>query len=281
LPFKSKMSYLEQLKTGGFDFENHLRNSALVSKGVIGEPKKTKTGTTICGLIFKDGVILGADTRATAGTIVADKNCFKIHYLAPNIQCCGAGTAADTQFMTEEMAHQLELLRLNTGRQSRVVTAVSRFCTKLHRYQGHIGAALILGGVDVAGSHLVMVSPYGNCSYLPYTTMGSGSLAAMAVFEAKYRDDLSLEDGKNLVIEAIEAGINHDLGSGSNVDICVITTKGTEMFRNIKTENKKDFARPQPYEFPVGTTEIMREYKFPKVDKIEIEENREGKMLIE
>ena len=88
---------------------------------------------------------MGADTRATAGTIVADKNCFKIHYLAPNIQCCGAGTAADTQFMTginlhlqiliglEEMAHQLELLRLNTGRQSRVVTAVTRFCTKLHR----------------------------------------------------------------------------------------------------------------------------------------------------
>jgi 20S proteasome subunit beta 2 len=42
--------------------------------------------------------------------------------------------------------------------------------------------------------------------------MGSGSLAAIAVFEAKYKDDLNLEEGRNLVIEAIEAGINHDLG---------------------------------------------------------------------
>ena len=60
-------------------------------------PKLTKTGTTIAGVIFKDGVILGADTRATAGTIVADKNCDKIHHISSNIQCCGAGTAADTE----------------------------------------------------------------------------------------------------------------------------------------------------------------------------------------
>lgn len=46
---------------------------------------------------LQDGVVLGADTRSTAGTTVADKNCEKIHYIAPNIYCCGAGTAADTE----------------------------------------------------------------------------------------------------------------------------------------------------------------------------------------
>ena len=39
-------------------------------------------------------MVLGADTRATEGPIVADKNCEKIHFMAPNIYCCGAGTAA-------------------------------------------------------------------------------------------------------------------------------------------------------------------------------------------
>jgi hypothetical protein len=51
---------------------------------------------------LQDGVILGADTRATEGEIVCDKNCEKIHYLAPNIYCCGAGTAADTENVTGE-----------------------------------------------------------------------------------------------------------------------------------------------------------------------------------
>jgi 20S proteasome subunit beta 2 len=29
-----------------------------------------KTGTTICGVKYKDGIVLGADTRATGGSIV-------------------------------------------------------------------------------------------------------------------------------------------------------------------------------------------------------------------
>lgn len=48
-------------------------------------PKAVKTGTTIVGVIYKDGVVLGADTRATEGPIVADKNCEKIHFLAKNM----------------------------------------------------------------------------------------------------------------------------------------------------------------------------------------------------
>lgn len=44
--------------------------------------------------------MLGADTRSTGGTVVMDKNCEKIHYIAPNIWCCGAGTAADTENTT-------------------------------------------------------------------------------------------------------------------------------------------------------------------------------------
>merc|ERR1712146_464285 len=81
-------------------------------------------GTTIAGIIYKDGVVLGADTRATEGPIVADKNCQKIHYIAPNIYCCGAGTAADTQQVTDTIASQLQLHRMATGRDSRVPTAL-------------------------------------------------------------------------------------------------------------------------------------------------------------
>lgn len=60
------------------------RNARLLEMGYK-PPKATKTGTTIVGIVFKDGVILGADTRATEDTTVADKNCSKIHYLMNNI----------------------------------------------------------------------------------------------------------------------------------------------------------------------------------------------------
>eukprot|EP00968_Pinguiococcus_pyrenoidosus_P017661 scaffold1781_cov371-Pinguiococcus_pyrenoidosus.AAC.7 len=71
--------YREQVeRSGGFNFDNFVRNSQLLSGH---ENRTKKTGTTICGAVFKDGVVLGADTRATAGTEVFDKNCDKIHFM--------------------------------------------------------------------------------------------------------------------------------------------------------------------------------------------------------
>lgn len=97
---------------GGFGFENHHRNARIAAElsksGKEGTlPRAKLTGTTICGCIYKGGVVLGADTRATGGTEVVDKNCEKIHYLAPNIYCCGAGTAADTEKTTEMISGQV------------------------------------------------------------------------------------------------------------------------------------------------------------------------------
>ena len=60
------------------------------------------------------------------------------------------------------------------------------------RHQGQIGAALVLGGVDSTGAHLFTVAPHGSTDKLPYVTMGSGSLAAMAVFESQWKKDLDV-----------------------------------------------------------------------------------------
>ncbi|GMP46135.1 hypothetical protein CsSME_00014408 [Camellia sinensis var. sinensis] len=176
---------------GGFSFDLCRRNEMLIKKG-LQSPSFLKTGTTIVGLIFQDGVILGADTRATEGPIVADKNCEKIHFMAPNIYCCGAGTAADTEAVTDMVSSQLQLHRYHTGQESRVVTALTLLKSHLFSYQGHVSAALVLGGVDVTGPHLHTIYPHGSTDTLPFATMGSGSLAAMSVFESKYREGLTV-----------------------------------------------------------------------------------------
>ncbi len=59
--------------------------------------------------------------------------------------------------------------------------------------------------------------------------MGSGSLNAMAVFEDGYKEDLTKEEGMELVARAICSGIYNDLGSGSNVDLCIITKDGVRL----------------------------------------------------
>jgi len=248
--------YFKDQEKGGFSFDNCKRNEHILANGKYAPPKATKTGTTIAGIIFKDGVILGADTRATDGNIVAEKNCSKIHYIASNIYCCGAGTAADTEYTTNMVSSQLELHRLNTGRQVRNVAANRLLRQYLFRYQGYISAALVLGGIDVNGPYLGTIAPHGSSDRLPYVSMGSGSLAAMAVFEDQYRPDMTEEEGKKLVAAAIRSGVFNDLGSGSNVDLCVITKDKSEMIRPYEIANLKGVKQGN-YKFNRGTTQVL------------------------
>lgn len=101
----------------------------------------------------------------------------------------------------------------------------------LFQYQGYIGAYLVLGGVDITGPNLYTVHAHGSTDKLPYVSMGSGSLAAMATFEDRYRPnmDVSLSirtlaavltdyllhvqeaEATQLVRDAIAAGIFNDL----------------------------------------------------------------------
>ena len=99
---------------------------------------------------------------------------------------------------------------------SRLALCARRHGRAVFRYQGHIGAALVLGGYDATGPHLFTIAPHGSTDKLPYVTMGSGSLAAMAVFESFWRADMTRADAIELVCQAIEAGIFNDLG-------CVLT----------------------------------------------------------
>lgn len=233
--------------------------------GAIAPPSKSvfkKTGTTIAGCVIQgtngDGpyVVLAADTRATAKTLVADKRCDKIHKLASNCRCCGAGTSADLDKVTRQVLYQIALRELqnrNIGngeissaehkellypehgdeepllwmRPVSIEVLCSIFQDMLFRSGGQLGANLIVGGVWKKEAYLRAIHPHGSTDVnLPFTALGSGGLAAMAVLEEGYKPSLTLEEGIDLVQRAILSGVRNDLGSGSQVDLCVIDPDG-------------------------------------------------------
>jgi 20S proteasome subunit beta 2 len=136
----------------------------------------------------------------------------------------------------------------------------------LFRHQGHIGAYLVVAGVDPTGCHLFTVHAHGSTDKLPYVTMGSGSLAAMSVFESTWKAKLTRQDAIKLCAEAIEAGIWNDLGSGSNVDVCVMEKdKPTQLLRNYITPNQR-VQKERDYKFAKGTTAWLNEKVITKED---------------
>ena len=156
---------------------------------------------------------------------------------------------------------ELELHRFNTHSESRVQMAVGRLSNHVFRYGGHIGAHCIVGGVDVKGPQLIEVSADGHFKAGPFLTMGSGSLAAMAVLETGYREGMTQEEAQALVVKAIEAGVYHDLGSGSNVDVCIIKRGKVEYQRPVKSDNSKVFAKPDGYQYRPDRVQVLEEYR--------------------
>lgn len=66
------------------------------------------------------------------------------------------------------------------------------------------------------------------------SVLGSASTAAVTAFSL-----LQEEEAKQLVRDAIAAGIYNDLGSGSNIDICVISKSKLDFLRPYDVANKK------------------------------------------
>ncbi len=69
----------------------------------------------------------------------------------------------------------------------------------------------------------------------------------------KPRDDLSEDEAVALVAKGIRSGVFNDLGSGSNIDICVIRKDGVDYRRNLEFLQGKTYTRQHPVQFPPGT----------------------------
>ena len=211
--------------------------------------KARKTGTTITALLACNStvLILAADTRATDDTTVADSNCEKLHQLARNVWCAGAGTSGDVEAMVRSVKFMFWKKGLlnevgNLGRNipyensdsEEDVTVASLpailHClrTQLQKTRGQLGVNLLVGGYDIPSQRamLAAIHPHGSMDCVTYAALGSGGLAATGVLEQRYpkigSGHCTLEEGIRLAVDAVRAGVENDLGSGSRVDVCIV-----------------------------------------------------------
>src|SRR2546426_12825379 len=77
--------------------------------------REVETGTTTLGLVCKDGVVLAADRRATAGTLIAHKRTKKVYRLDDNIGLTTAGRVRDLAVPGRDITAQIEMYKVEGG----------------------------------------------------------------------------------------------------------------------------------------------------------------------
>jgi 20S proteasome subunit beta 2 len=262
-------------RAGGFSYDLCERNAFFTKRG-MGFGKINSTGTVIVGVTYRDGVVLAADCRATSGSTIADKYCDKLHRITNNIYCAGAGTAADLDKVGNMLSAQMKLLELSEGRKPRVLACMRYARQYLFKYQGYVGAYLIIGGCDHLGPYLGSVHAHGSAMRELFIADGSGCMNALAVLERDFRDNLTREEAIDLAQRAAIAGMEGDMACGNALRYVVITKDKTEKVDGIVPEFINPQAREQIYSFKPGTTGILKtkevRYDLSKVEIAEVME---------
>ena len=76
---------------------------------------------------FKDGVILGADSRTTTGAYIANRVTDKLTQVHDTIWCCRSGSAADTQAVADIVSYHLGMYGIVNDEPPTTQTAAALF----------------------------------------------------------------------------------------------------------------------------------------------------------
>ena len=195
-------------------------------------------GTTTIGLMCKDGVVLAADKRATAGNLIVNKKTDKIYEISKNMAITMAGTVSDAQLLSKLIKAELSLKKMRTGRESTVKESANLLAGMVYgniRKMSMIPGIshFLLGGKDETGYYLYDIFADGSLTdEKEYVSSGSGSVMALGVLETLYHQEISLDDGISLAIKCINAALQRDSASGNGINILTITDKGTNRVMN-------------------------------------------------
>ena len=206
--------------------------SQIVPKKV--EDATLSTGTTTLAIVCKDGLVLAADKRATAGYMIANKRTEKIQQIADKMVITMAGTVSDAQLLTKLIKAELQLKKIRSGRENTVKEAANLLANMVYgniRRMSMIPgiAHFIVGGNDETGNYVYDIYPDGSLSLIEdYISSGSGSVMAFCVLETLYHKGISVTEGVELAIKGLNAAMQRDIASGNGAMIVTVTAKGVE-----------------------------------------------------
>jgi proteasome beta subunit len=193
-----------------------------------------KTGTTILGIVCKDGVVMASDRQITAGNLVVGKTYQKTVPINDYLLISFTGMVSDAQRVPKLLAAELKLKELRSKSRPTVKQAASLLANMSYsgiRQPSMIPqqAGFLLGGFNEDGSaELYTIEPAGSVVKVEDydANFGSGMPYVLGLLERQYKKDLTIEQGIELAKESLKSSTQRDVGSGYGLDIFTITKEG-------------------------------------------------------
>ena len=196
-----------------------------------------KKGTTTCALTCKDGVVLAADTRASAGLFIADRHVMKIQRVDRHLAMTIAGGVADAQNLVDTMRYNANIYRLQ-NKELMPVKSAARLCSNIlfnQRYFPYYVQIIMAGHTKEEGGQINNIDLFGSLTSEKFISTGSGSPVAYGYLESEYKDGMSVNEAYKVAMQAIAAAIRRNAGTGDSINVVIIDENG---YRELSKEQK-------------------------------------------
>ncbi|KAJ8140404.1 hypothetical protein OXX80_009597 [Metschnikowia pulcherrima] len=188
-------------------------------------------GTSIMAVKFADGVILGADSRTTTGTYIANRVSDKLTQIHDTIYCCRSGSAADTQAVADIVKYQLQMhaVQLPPGEKPTTKVAASIFQEMCYNNKDSLSAGIICAGYDHRNKGSVYSVPIGGSIHeQEYAIAGSGSTFIYGWCDENFKPGMKKDECVQFIKAALSEAIKWDGSSGGVIRMVVLTEAGVE-----------------------------------------------------
>ncbi len=125
---------------GGFILDQHLASATR------NRENEHRMGTSIMAVTYAGGVVMGADSRTSTGSYIANRVSDKLTPVHDRIYCCRSGSAADTQAVSDVVRYYLDAHAQELGKAPLVKTAAHLFSDICYNNKDRLLASIICAG---------------------------------------------------------------------------------------------------------------------------------------
>jgi proteasome alpha subunit len=202
-----------------------------------------KRGTASIGVRTADGVVLAADKRSRS-PLMEPTSVEKIHKADDHIGIASAGHVADARQLIDFARRQSQVNRLRYDEPIGIETLTKEVTDHIQQYTQvggarPFGVALLIGGVEDGQPRLYETDPSGTPYEWKAVSIGANRGDLQDYLEENYDDELDLDAGVALALNAI-AETNEGSLEPSGVDLATVDAE-TATFDELSNDRIEEY----------------------------------------
>ncbi|KAL7712041.1 Proteasome subunit alpha type [Entamoeba marina] len=156
------------------------------------------------GVLCKDGILLAAKKKRIARLVDRSKGSDKMYELDSHVACAAAGITSDTNILVDYLRNVCQQHQYTFGEEIPIEMLVQRVCDMKQSYTQYGG-----------------LRPYG--VRWKATAIGSNYQAAESIMKTEYKDDMTMEEAKKLVVKIFSKSVESSSMVPSRLEFGIFT----------------------------------------------------------